>query len=61
MSSEYRKLLHKKSVRSALVKRDASALNMNNLAEDLKALKGKPFNTRIFKNVMKEFDKTSKN
>ena len=58
MSSEYKKLLHEKSVRSALVKRDASALNINNLADDLKALKEKPFNARVFKNLMKEFDKT---
>ena len=58
MSSEYKKLLHEKSVRSALVKRDASALNINNLADDLKALKQKPFNARILKNLMKEFDKT---
>ena len=57
MSSEYKKLLHEKSVRSALVKRDASALNINNLADDLKALKEKPFNARILKNLMKEFDK----
>ena len=58
MSSECKKLLHEKSVRSALVKRDAFALNMNNLADDLKALKEKPFNAHIFKNLMKEFGKT---
>ena len=55
MSSEYKKLLHEKSVRSALVKRDASALNINNLADKLKGLKDKPFNPRIFNNFMKEF------
>ena len=58
MSSEYKKLLHEKSVRSALVKRDASALNINNLADKLKGLKDKPFNPRIFNNYMKEFDRT---
>ena len=58
MSSEYKKLLHEKSVRSALVKRDASALNINNLADKLKGLKDKPFNPRIFNNFMKEFDRT---
>ena len=58
--SEYKKLLHEKSVRSALVKRDASALNMNNLADELKRLKEKPFNPHIFKNLMKDFDSTLK-
>ena len=56
--SDYKKLLHEKSVRSALVKRDASALDVNNLAEELKKLKDKPFNARIFNNLMKEFDST---
>ena len=54
--SDYKKLLHEKSVRSALVKRNASALDMNYLADELKRLKDKPFNARIFKNLMKEFD-----
>ena len=42
--SDYKKLLHEKSVRSALVKRDASALELNNIAAKLKGLKDKPFN-----------------
>ena len=32
--SDYKKILHEKSVRSALVKRDASALTMNDLADE---------------------------
>ena len=56
--SDYKKILHEKSVRSALVKRDASALTMNNVTDELKRLKEKPFNPRIFKNLMKDFDST---
>ena len=54
--SDYKKLLLEKSVRSALVKRNASALDINSLADELKKLKEKPFNARIFKNLTKEFD-----
>ena len=56
--SDYKKLLHEKSVRSALVKRDASALELNNISLKLKGLLNKPFNSRIFNNIMKEFDRT---
>ena len=56
--SEYKKLLHEKSARSALVKRDASALELNNVAAKLKGFTNRPFNSRIFNNLMKEFDRT---
>ena len=56
--SDYKKLLHEKSVRSALVKRDVSALELNNIVAKLKGLTDRPFNSRIFNNLMKEFDRT---
>ena len=39
MSTDYRKLLHEKSVRSALVKCNTSALDLNNITGKLKGLK----------------------
>ena len=56
MSSEYRKLLHEKSVRSALVKRDTSALEFTNKVNKLSGLKDKPFNACIFNNLTKQLD-----